>query len=253
MPAIPESSPSSFADGCRHGRITCLRALAGVIVVFVTSGGHIRAGDPAVPSPQKMQPAELLSYLNEISSSAEIDEHEDRRRCGVYSLTFLLTIRGTQQSPERIHEVIPVGPAGTSLLELKTAARQLGRPLEVFKCSPRKLESMPLPAIAHLEPSDVAPEAHYVVLLNISPTTVTLFDWNGRGVNEYDRKHFERRCSGYFLAEPVSMPMESRFSIGLSCMNLALIAFLWRTRQGSSPRSPGDAQARAALTSDSTP
>jgi len=219
------------------------------------SGASVRAGDAAAPpSPQQhMQPAELLTYLDEIRSKAEIDEHEDRRRCGVYSLTFLLTVQGTQQTPERIHEVIPVGPAGTSLLELKTAARQLGRPLEVFKCSPRKLESMPLPAIAHLEPSDVAPEAHYVVLLNISPSTVTLFDWNGRGVNEYDRKHFERRCSGYFLSEPLASPLESRFSIGLSCINLALIAFLWRTRHGSTQRPPGDIQTRVALTPESSP
>lgn len=120
--------------------------------------------------------------------------------CGVYALSYLAQLehRGAM-TPNYIRELVPITERGSSLLDLKCASEIMKMPVRAVRCAPAAFDHLSLPAIAHLEPTDVAPVAHYVVLLRVDRASVTLFDWNLRAITECDRRDFLEAASGYYL------------------------------------------------------
>lgn len=190
-----------------------------------------------------MTPSELIDRLR-----LEPEAREEARECGLFCLAFLAQIQGVNGKIEELRGIVPIEEKGTSLTQLATAARKIGLPVEPVRCAPEGLERLPLPAVAHLEPSDLSPAAHWVVVLQIGRESVVLFDWRTRAVQTWPREDFVMAASGYYLAGPERWNNWPEILMsGLTA--LAGIAVLF-TRAGkiSAPEAPSSSQVHEGRT-----
>jgi ABC-type bacteriocin/lantibiotic exporter with double-glycine peptidase domain len=117
------------------------------------------------------------------------------RRCGTNCLYAYLSIHGHRVPLSAVSERVPVGPTGANMADLKKAATDLGVPSYVVKATPDRLSGFPLPAIAHLHYRD----GHYVLILRVTPETVTTADMLSGNVETLPPDLFFERWSGYLL------------------------------------------------------
>jgi ABC-type bacteriocin/lantibiotic exporter with double-glycine peptidase domain len=117
---------------------------------------------------------------------------------------MFLQLSGFTPEFEALAKVTPVGPRGTSMLELKDAARRLGATVVVSSMTREQLIAAPKPVIAYCDESQLAQSeelatGHYVVVIDASPAEVHSLDGStGRlRVNSWAR--FEMRWHGYVL------------------------------------------------------
>ncbi len=136
--------------------------------------------------------------------------------CGVNCLFMFLQAWNVSASPTWLRNNTPIGPSGTSLLELQQTARKLGIRTTVYRCTVDELgASCQLPAIAllwqtppSLRPRD--PRGHYSLVLDIDPAPdgrVTLLDGSiGDRISVSKEQFADDWWSGYVLAMPKERP-----------------------------------------------
>ncbi|MBX3734262.1 MAG: peptidase domain-containing ABC transporter [Verrucomicrobiae bacterium] len=114
----------------------------------------------------------------------------DEMDCGAACLAMVCRHFGRRVNLARIRELCHVGPDGTSLEALCSAATELGLAARGVKASRRHLDQMPLPAIAHWE------GRHWLVVEHVSETHVWLVD-PATGHRKVPRAEFSELWSGY--------------------------------------------------------
>ena len=127
-------------------------------------------------------------------------------KCGPSSLFMFLVASGYSEVTYEQLEAVPISPEGTSLLNLRDAARKFGVNAEIRKYHPGELDSMPLPAIAQMlaSPSTLT-KFHFNVVYKIAPDRVYMLN----GTTGYEevllRSRFNDFCSGYVMIEKRSI------------------------------------------------
>ncbi|HUR32406.1 MAG TPA: peptidase domain-containing ABC transporter [Vicinamibacterales bacterium] len=114
----------------------------------------------------------------------------DEMDCGAASLAMICRHFGRAVSLSRIRQLVNTGQDGTSLRSLCRAAEELGLSSRSIKTSPRNLEKMPLPAIAHWDAD------HWLVVYDVSGRQVRLAD-PALGLRTVPRQEFDTRWTGY--------------------------------------------------------
>jgi predicted double-glycine peptidase len=125
-----------------------------------------------------------------------------QRECGLNSLYLMLHLSGHDVTFDQVRTAVPVGPSGTSLLELRQAASRLGVRTAVRRCSMDELASLPKPVIAYFHPKDPEPQGrpgHYVVVLRADTAGVEVIDGTLAASFRYSARHFEAEWSGHLL------------------------------------------------------
>ena len=114
----------------------------------------------------------------------------DEMDCGAASLAMVCRHFGRAVSLARIRQVVHTSLDGTSLRGLCEAAIELGLAARSVKASPRNLDRMPLPAIAHWEGN------HWVVVYDVADSHVRVAD-PALGLRRLPRDEFLAKWSGY--------------------------------------------------------
>lgn len=165
-------------------RLTTLWGFVVLSAVSVASGG-----DGATP------PGARASE----GSDDTIDVVSVRRACGARSLCIWLRLLGYDVDYGEVLKRVPMTEKGSNLAQLSEAARHWTRNLEILKAKPRDLDRLPLPAIAHgwLDRE----YGHYVVLVKVTPGSVTYIDGaQGAKVDAARSEFLNKFWSGYVLA-----------------------------------------------------
>jgi hypothetical protein len=121
--------------------------------------------------------------------------------CGVDALYFVLQIHGQDPTLDELTRDIRLTDRGSSLADLRAAARARGLSYECVRCGPEELRRLPTPAIAHVAPLGGTDLAHYVVVLAVRQNAVAVFDPNDNRFSEVPLAEFNRRATGYYLAD----------------------------------------------------
>ena len=117
------------------------------------------------------------------------------RRCGINCLYAYLTIHGSPTPIEVLIKTVPIGERGSNLKDLKDASR-IGRfESSVVKATPRSIETLSLPAIAHLN----SREGHFLLVLRVDNDNITVADMTTGEVETKPLGSFARDWSGYML------------------------------------------------------
>lgn len=134
------------------------------------------------------------------------------RVCGRNGLFMLCRLLGHDVPFARIEQSVPVGSAGSSLLDLRDAARTLGVPLTVYRCEPNRREVVRLPPCMALIRSRSAGNAgagtalqgHYVLVERVDQagdrSLVELIDGSYGLRQSLSAEEFASIWTGYFLA-----------------------------------------------------
>jgi hypothetical protein len=170
------------------------------------------------------------------------------RECGLNSLFVLLRLSGHDVTYDQTREVVPVGPSGTSLLELHQAASRLGVKTAVYQCSMAELVRLPKPVIAYIRPPHpnlLDRPGHYVVVLTADESGVEALDSTFAASYKYPTPMWEGEWSGHILAPlparswawPLALTAAAGIWVGLGLC-------CWRARVSRQTRA---AHAAAAL------
>ncbi|MEA2496929.1 MAG: ATP-binding cassette, subfamily bacterial HlyB/CyaB, partial [Thermoleophilaceae bacterium] len=120
----------------------------------------------------------------------------DAMDCGAASLAIVCRAFGRKVSLARVREAVFTVSDGTSLLGIAHGAKELGLAARTVKASKSRLDSLPLPAIAHWEAN------HWLVVYEVTDSHVRVSD-PAVGLRRLDRAEFESKWSGYAaLLEP---------------------------------------------------
>jgi hypothetical protein len=125
------------------------------------------------------------------------------RECGLDSLFVFLRLSGHDVTYDQTRAAVPIGPMGTSLLELQQAASRLGANTTLSRCSMPELIHMPKPVIAYLPEGTAGPKGsvgHFVVVLKADETGVEAADSAVATFLKYSPSQFEGEWSGHLLA-----------------------------------------------------
>lgn len=112
--------------------------------------------------------------------------------CGPAVLAYVFSYFGKNTSEEELIRHMEMTEKGTSMLELKKVAIRIGFQAVGVKENYKALMEEPLPAIAYIN------DSHYVVILQITPHHVTVFD-PALGHVKIPRPLFEQAWNGYLL------------------------------------------------------
>ena len=122
------------------------------------------------------------------------------KQCGISCLYLVLKLHGFEPKFAELQELIPVGKHGASLHDLADVSRKLGFQARAVRCKPDELDSLRLPAIAHLEVfNDPYPYLHYVVITKIDGSDMTMFDPFDNRTRTVNRSDMGGSLSGHFL------------------------------------------------------
>jgi hypothetical protein len=142
--------------------------------------------------------------------------------CGVDCLYLMLLVQGKDCLFSDLEEAVSIGNHGASLLDLQRAADRFGLSSVAVRCATDKLQTLPLPAIAHLEGAGQSGAYnHYVLLLDVTPSALTLFDPLDNRLHLIPREKLGEHFSGYFLVPRVEV-----FGLGTTmawCVSVCLV------------------------------
>lgn len=116
----------------------------------------------------------------------------DEMDCGAAALTAVCRAFGHPISIVAVREAVATAADGTSLLGLYRGAQELGLRAAMTTVSASRLDSLPLPALCHLDGN------HWVVLESVSRRQVRVMDPIGSS-GLIDRQSFEERFTGFAL------------------------------------------------------
>jgi hypothetical protein len=180
-------------------RSVFLLAIVMALTLTLLRGGYPLPGaagqEPPAGAPDVIPPAPFANGLPRHMRAA--------RECGLNSLYLLLRLCGHDVTFEQTREAVPIGPSGTSLLELQQAASRLGARTTMSRCSMAELVQVPKPVIAHLHPEmpdSQADAGHFVVVVRADKDGVEAIDSTFAASFHYSVAHFESVWSGHILA-----------------------------------------------------
>jgi hypothetical protein len=186
-----------------------------------------------------LTPTELTRQIDDGVLASDSEPH----LCGLYSLVFFLRMLDHDVNVDEVRDMLTITVTGSNLRDLAAAGRTNGVSTACVFCSPQHLDRLPLPAIAHLEPSDAFPIAHYVVLLSLDDNTVAFFDWNTRHTGRCERSEFARLLSGYFIVRqnstvPLLMEIEEVAVLVAAGLGIGFVHLI--RRNGKRRHTPND-------------
>ncbi len=161
--------------------------------------------------------------------------------CGPAVLAYVFSYFGKNTREEELIQQMTMTVKGTSMLELKKVANRSGFQATGVQANYPALMAEPLPVIAYIN------DSHYVVVMQMTPYDVTVFD-PAMGHVKISRPLFEQAWNGYLLLirmPPIQgaimqatdeMPKENRF-VGRASPT---------TRGGRRPALVGDAHPTSA-------
>jgi ABC-type bacteriocin/lantibiotic exporter with double-glycine peptidase domain len=175
--------------------------------------------------------------------------------CGRHSLFILLRLLGYDIPYSEIERVTPVGPKGSSLLQLRKAAEDLGIRLIVNKCHPKNLaavrNSCCIVLIRSRAPEKNAEkvmlEGHYVVTeppVHVNEENkVNIFDSAFNCRESLADEDFSSIWTGYYLSPPPSYANLGIVQTTLAFVMCALAVTAWRLqcRSHNSPTTKREA------------
>jgi hypothetical protein len=129
-----------------------------------------------------------------------------KRECGINGLYLFLNLSGHEVDYSRVRQSTPVGPRGSTMLQLRDAARSLGANVSVYALTRQQLQSSSKPVLVYLRESPFVPaeaglpSGHYVVVLDTSPKAVHFLDSSFARQYTTSWERFERRWVGHVLA-----------------------------------------------------
>jgi hypothetical protein len=129
---------------------------------------------------------------------AEGGEWRTAPKCGLNALYLFLKGHGYSVNYRELERLVPIGPRGSSLLEMKKAATRLGVRVDVCKATPSALTSADLPFIAHYH-GQTGSGDHYVLVLGFDGSIVDLIDGTTALRRDVPIEHFRRDWDGYCL------------------------------------------------------
>ena len=123
-------------------------------------------------TPDSAQKSANVSTLQTMEKNPYADGPLPSKRCGRNGLFMFLRQLGYDAPYSQIEQYVPMGPAGSSLLELRNAAGKLGVQLTIYKCEPTYREATSLPpclALIRTRPQGEGAEetifrGHYVLV-----------------------------------------------------------------------------------------
>jgi len=134
-------------------------------------GGDLTSVDAAVWQ-QAKQTAQARQMVKEREASL----------CGPECLAELLRRRGEAPDVHALARAMGTSERGTTLAAMASAARGHGFPAQGLALTPKGLAEQALPVIALVAPG------HYVLVEAITPSGVTVWDPDARGVGHADRR-----------------------------------------------------------------
>ncbi len=172
--------------------------------------------------------------------------------CGVSCSYMLLRIHGREASYPDVMKLVPIGEAGSSLLDMARGCEKLGLRTEAVCLSPTELKQVALPMIAHV--SQTNGEGHYVVILGMDDKNVQFLDpVAAPGPMEMTRAEFFRRWTGNALVPRKDLwlndlTMQVGLGVGTAVVLVSLFVLLsWRTWGVAAKKSPSLALTVAAV------
>jgi hypothetical protein len=179
------------------------RALFVLAVAASLGPGGLPGGSP-LPSAAGQERAPVAPGGAPLAPSATGMALHERagRECGLDSLFVLLRLTGHDVTYDQTRAAVPIGPMGSSLLELQQAASRLGAKTTLSRCSMAELMHRPKPVIAYLKRA-AGPEAgvgHFVVVVSADETGVEIADSAVATFLKYNPSHFEEEWSGHILS-----------------------------------------------------
>jgi hypothetical protein len=178
----------------------CPRALF-VLAVAASLGLGGLPGGSILPRAAGQERAAAPGGAAPAPSGTDMALHERAgRECGLDSLFVLLRLTGFDVTFDQTRAAVPIGPMGTTLLELQQAASRLGAKTTLSRCSMAQLMDMPKPVIAYLPKRAGGPVGHFVVVVTADKTGVEVVDGDIAAILRYSPSHFEAEWSGHLLA-----------------------------------------------------
>jgi hypothetical protein len=129
----------------------------------------------------------------------------ENESCGVTSCLVLLKLSGHAATYDECRRAIPIANGGSTLLAMKQGCQSFGLDVEAILASPTTIDDIQCPFIAHLYPKEKSKAniGHYVVVLSLSKTHVTIIEPNwAPTVEQVPRSDFIRAWSGNVLIRP---------------------------------------------------
>jgi hypothetical protein len=108
-------------------------------------------------------------------------------------------LNGRQVEHDQVLAETTMGDDGASLAALQHTCRKLGLDTEVWFLGPKALDSLPLPAVAHLGPGFGQVGEHFVLLVEVGKDRVTVLDGSTGRIQSLPKGRFETKWSGYVL------------------------------------------------------
>lgn len=224
-----------------------LWALSFVVLVkvgFVTlvHGAEVAEYQSATPTSGKLSVGEITAMGK--SQRPTLPE------CGVWAAWMFMRLNGVEVPVEKLEYLAETNlKEGASLSEILEACEKFGLSCRAVRCPHEELAALPLPFISHLVPSDLAAQAHYVVVVNMDLNHVECFDWSYKRFVKVTRKEFLEHASGNYLIVPESRSLLSQSSTTwglLGVVVLLAISTKWNRVAGA----PLDVTTTLNLTSE---
>jgi hypothetical protein len=144
-----------------------------------------------------------LSDLVKSPRRNRTDFINDLQQCGPRSLAAFLEFHGYAASLSDILRDIPIDRTGCGLDVLQNEAQSLGCNAQAITYA--RLDDVPLPAIAHFEPNAESALGHFVILVDVHPDEVLLYDSVRDLFYREPRDRFLAAVSGAYLVRDSSL------------------------------------------------
>ncbi|MBI4847383.1 MAG: hypothetical protein HY808_02220 [Nitrospirae bacterium] len=119
--------------------------------------------------------------------------------CGTQALAYLLEKDGKKAEARKVVEMLPESFQGHRIKDLSHIASKLGYDLAAIRVSPLELNSLPLPAIMHVNRKNEGDSGHYWILEKVAGDNLKLFDPQSGMRFSQSIEEFTREWSGNAL------------------------------------------------------
>ncbi|HEV3298385.1 MAG TPA: cysteine peptidase family C39 domain-containing protein [Planctomycetaceae bacterium] len=158
--------------------------------------------------------------------SSESQHWREAESCGVACGYMLARLRGRHINYSDAVSAIAIENGGTSLLALQEGLRRLGVATTSLKATPRDLDRIAMPVIAHMLPRRETSSAvgHFLLVLRVDDHSVRYVEPNyAASIETVPRNQFLRCWSGYLVAPtPHKAVFETSFKFAL-CTLFAIV------------------------------
>jgi hypothetical protein len=129
----------------------------------------------------------------------------NRLKCGTNCVYMFLNIMGLRVRFSEVDALLPVGPRGLSLAQLREASRRLGLRMKVVRATRHDLDRIPLPVIMHLtqfpqaSSKQQAGTGHFMILLSWDERGYRVIDGSFGTVYFFKPERLHEFWDGYLL------------------------------------------------------